>query len=367
MRGKKYFLYIISLLLAINFAACKTDNKKQSAGKEIEKSFDIKAAENIVNSYMNYLMKEDYQNVSRFYSKEISKNIPKINKQPLKIRGYNIIEINEIGKSGLFRIKVARMNMSEPYASLEEYILKVIKEDTDYKISDVNTSIDKEAFLKNGRLRIRSKNNVDTNLLIDPGGIPNYAFSKDDKAKTDKIEVSKKNYGPMIFSYSGYSIAISTYEKDSFAGIIKIDESMAVQGGQKDDQSQQGGSTGGEKGATGLVKEKPVGKEFTALDLLKNSKIDYMVFSGDEKFLLIQYSKDGYGKSIGLYHSEGGEMIPYEFEKNYPIDKVDIIFSSFDKEALNFEVVPRAGADKSVGEYIGRWRMDLKEFRVKKM
>ena len=334
MRGKKYFLYIISLLLAINFAACKTDNKKQSAGKEIEKSFDIKAAENIVNSYMNYLMKEDYQNVSRFYSKEISKNIPKIN---------------------------------EPYASLEEYILKVIKEDTDYKISDVNTSIDKEAFLKNGRLRIRSKNNVDTNLLIDPGGIPNYAFSKDDKAKTDKIEVSKKNYGPMIFSYSGYSIAISTYEKDSFAGIIKIDESMAVQGGQKDDQSQQGGSTGGEKGATGLVKEKPVGKEFTALDLLKNSKIDYMVFSGDEKFLLIQYSKDGYGKSIGLYHSEGGEMIPYEFEKNYPIDKVDIIFSSFDKEALNFEVVPRAGADKSVGEYIGRWRMDLKEFRVKKM
>ncbi|WP_027625403.1 hypothetical protein [Clostridium lundense] len=375
MRGKKFLLYIISLLLVINFAACKTENKKQSEEKKTEKSFDIKAAENIINGYMNYLIKEDYENAARFYSKEIVKDAPNIKNQPLKIKGFNIQEINEIGKSGLFKVKVARMNTKEAYASLEEYTIKVIKEDTDYKINDVNVIVDKESFVKNNKLRIRSKNNVDTNLLIDPSGIPSYAFSKDDKTKTNKMIVPKEKYGPMIFSYGGYTMAISTHSKDAFAGIVKIDESMAVQGGGKSGGSQEEGAGGGgaagggaEGGApSGVLKEKPVGKEFTQLDLLKNSKIEYMVFSSDEKFVLIQYTKEGEGKCIRLYNSEGGDIIPYEFDKKFPIGKVDVVFSSFDKEILNFEVIPKSASDKSVGEYIGRWQMDLKEFKVKKM
>ncbi|KAJ50846.1 hypothetical protein BD780_003660 [Clostridium tetanomorphum] len=374
MRKKKYFLFIISLLIIISFISCKSENKNKDTQKDIEKTFDIKAAENIVNGYMGYLLKEDHENASKFYSKELVKSLPKINKGPLKIKGYNIDQINEIGKSGLFKIKVTTINATEPYTSLEEYTIKVIKEETDYKIGDISIMTEKESFIRNGKLRIRSKNNVDTNLLIDPSGIPNYAFTKDDKAKTNKIVVPKKNYGTMIFAYNGYSIAISTYDKNAFAGIIKIDESMSVQGGQKpggmeggQQEGGDGGAGGTEKGASGLVKEKPVGKEFTPLDLLKDCTIEYMTFSGDEKFILIQYKRNGQGKCIRVYNTESGEIIPYEFHKNYPIDKVDVIFSSFDKEVLNYEVLPRSASDKSVGEYIGRWQMSLKDFKVKKM
>ncbi len=102
----------------------------------------------------------------------------------------------------------------------------------------------------------------------------------------------------MSLSYSENFIAISTYDKNSYIGIITIDESKAVQGGQdqgeQGNQGDQGGAGGGEAGQkeTDIMEEigeKPIGKEISSLDLLKGSKIDFMVFSPDEKFIAVQY------------------------------------------------------------------------------
>ncbi|WP_315117211.1 hypothetical protein [uncultured Clostridium sp.] len=369
-RIKKYFIFICIFIFSLSCNGCRRIDKKPTAEKDIDKVFDIKAAENIVNSYMNRLIKEDYEDALKFYSKELAANSTKTNEKALKIRGYNISEIIELGRAGLFKIKVTKMNNDTPYASLEEITVKVNKEGEDYKIQDINTIMEREAFEKHGNLRIRIRNNIDNSLLIDDSGIPSYEFSKDDKGKTNKISVPKDNYGPMIFSYNGDSIVITTYSKDSYIAIVKIDESMTVQGGaagQPEGQGQEPEGGGQPKGGKrNLVKEKPIGKNITSLDLLKDSKVEYVMFSDNEKYVLAQYKK-AEGKSIRVYFSENGDMIPYNFEKYYPMDKVDVIFTSFDKDLLNYEVIPKSSSDRSIGELIGRWQLDLKEYKVKKV
>ena len=371
---KRIFIIIFSFIIMLNCFGCRRIDKKPTTEKQVDKTFDIKAAKNIVESYMGYLSNEDYENAFKFYSKDLAGKTPKTIKGSLKMKGYNIDEIIELGRAGLFKVRVTKMSEKEPYASLEEYTIRVSKEETDYKIQDINITTEREAFLRHNNIRIRLKNNIDNNLLIESSGIPSFEYSKDDKSKTNKLEVPKGNYGPMIFSYRGETLVITTHNKDSYIGLVKIDESMTVQGGGtggggagQGGEGQGGAGQGEQQGQqSNMAKEKPMGKNITSLDLLQDSKVDFVVFSQSEKFILAQYKK-GNNKSIRVYTTETGENIPYEFEKYYPMDKVDVIFSSFDKDSLNFEVIPRVSSDKSIGTLVGRWQLDLKEFKVKKV
>lgn len=366
--NKRYILALLALVLIlfveVILVSCAS-NKKEEAKSSTE-GFDMKAATNVADTYMKYLMKQDAENSKRFYSKELLKNSTSEENKSLKILGYDLSETNEIGKSGLFKMRVSRADLTKPFASLDEYTLKIKKEDSDYKISETNNVIQKEAFVQNNQIRLRNKSNVETNLVVDFGGIPNYAFSKDDKTNIGKIIVPKNQYGIITFSYSGDSLAISTFDKDAYIGVIKLEESMAVQS----DKSGEGGDTGGDKqkdGGDGKAKEKPIGKDITSLDILKGSKVEFITFSPTEKFITVQYTKPNIGHCIRVYKSDGGDLIPFKFEEKFPMDKVDVIFSSYDKETLNFDVVSKKPEDRSASDVVGKWQINLKDFKEKKM
>lgn len=362
----KFMLILICTVMMINMAGCKG---AESSKSQEQSPFDIKIAENLIDNYMLYLMKGEKESAMKFYTEELAKASAKNPPDELMIRGYNVEEMNEVGTSGIFKIKVTRSSPKVPYSELDQYTVKVAGEGQNYKITEANNVPQREAYMENGALRIRSKNNVKTNLLIDKGGIPGYSFSKDDKANISKLVVPKEGFGAMSLSFSGESIAVSTKGKDSFAALIKIDESMAVQG-QDNTQGDQkgGGGTEGQPGESNKnAREIPIGKEITSLDLLKDAKIDFMTFSPNEKLVLIQYTKNTGGTCIRVYRSDSGELIPYKFEDNFPADKVNITFSSFNKEILNFQVTPKSEKDAGVRDVSGRWQMDTKEFKAKKM
>lgn len=368
-RRAKILVLAISLLF-VQFISVGCTSKKKEESKGTTEGFDMKAASNVADTYMKYLMKEDTENSKKFYSKELSKGATGEENRNLKILGYDLSETNEIGKSGLFKMRVSRADKSKPFASLDEYSLKIKKEGSDYKISETNNVVQKEAFIQNNQIRLRNKNNVNTNLVVDFGGIPNYAFSKDDKTNVDKITVPKNHYGIITFGYTGDSLAISTFDKDAYIAIIKLEEAMSVQG------AGQGGEGGGDteggdkqKGGAGGAggQEKPIGKEITSLDLLKSSTVEFLTFSPTEKFITVQYTKPGIGHCIRVYQSDGGDLISYKFEEKFPMDKVDVLFSSYDKETLNFDVVPKNANDKSAGDITGKWQLNLRDFKAKKM
>jgi hypothetical protein len=360
-------ILIVIMLVAVSSTLTSCSKSKKEDKTDTASNFDIKAAGNVVDTYMKYLMKDDLENAKKLYSKELSKNLASQENKNLKILGYNISETNEVGKAGLFKIKVARSDLNNSFTSLDEYSMKIAKENNDYKIKETNNVVQKEAFTDGAQIRLKNKNNVNTNLVIDMDGIPTYTFPRDDKSNIDKIKVPKNKFGIINLAYSGESLAISSYDKDVFVGVVKIDETLAVQGEDKKDDQGKGGDSKAKESGDSKGKEKPIGKEVIALDILKDSKVQFSTFSPGEKFLTVQYIKPSSGKCIRVYKIDGGDMIPFKFEEKYPLDKVDVVFSSYDKENLNFDVIPKVEGDKSASAVIGKWQLSLKDFKAKKI
>ncbi|MBU3129140.1 hypothetical protein [Clostridium tagluense] len=357
---KKILSCLLIIFYVLSFTGCA---KKESEEKVKVNAFEIKSATNVVDNYMSFLMKEDYENGKKLYTKELSKKNDQVKLNDVKIKGYKVTESNEVGRSGIFKVRVTRTSIVSPLCSLDEYSIKVVKDGAEYKISEINNMPQKEAFVEGVGIRYRDKKNVKTNLIIDVAGFPKYVYSRDDVAKLYKIMVPLKEFSPMNFSYEGEKLAVSTYNKNSFIGIVSIDESLAVQGdaGKSGGQSSQGG------GSDIIVKEKPIGKELITLDLLFNCKVEFMTFSLDEKFLLVQYTKENIGKYIRVYTVENGDMIPVNFEKDYPIEKVQIVFSSFGEDSMTYEVIPKSNINSSETDIIGKWKLNLKDFTVDKL
>ncbi len=366
---KRLLSYILICCFMISFSACKS--KKSETSKQEANEFEIKVAQNVVDNYMKDLMKEDLVNAKKLYTKELAEKTKNDPKSDLKVKGYSIDETSEIGKTGFFKVKVTRMSLTEPISTLDECSIKIIKEGAEYKINEVKNETQKEAFLEDNALRVRSKNNIKTNLLIDSSSFPQYAFSKDDKGNLSKQVVPRNKFSVMNFGYEGERIAISSYDKDSYIGIIKIDESVATQGGGGSEESQgadQGGKSGDKKGSQGqMAREKPIGKEMTSLDLIKDSKVEFMTFSNGEKFLMIQYNKNNTGRCIRVYNTDSGDLIKQKFEEKYPYGKVEIIFSSFDKDVMNYEVIAKDPKDKEASDQAGKYQINLKDFKIKRL
>lgn len=367
---KRIIRIILLITLVFNFTACGNTKSQKSSSND---SFDIKIATNIVDTYMKYLLKNDTDNAKKFYSSKLAKDVKSTFVNDEKIVGYSISETNESGKDASIKVRVARIKDNKPIASLDEYTIAVKKEKNDYKIDEIKNEIQKEVFSDYTGLRLRSRNNTDTNLLINAEGIPEYTFSKDDKANLYKLQVPKQSFGVSTFSYEGDKLAYTTYDKDYFIGIVSIDETMATQagGGGKGDQGGGAGGAGGAGGQQGGTqikpRETPIGKDSVAVDLLKNTAVQFMSFSQDGKFLLVQYDKPGQGRCIRVYKSDNGDMIPVKFEEKYPLDKVEVVFSSYDENTLNYEVVAKPAATKDLTGSIGKWQMNLKDFKMKKI
>jgi hypothetical protein len=356
--------------MSVTLTACKKEEKKEETD-EIKQNFDIKIATNIIDTYMNYLIKEDMESGKKLYSKELLKKQKAVYQTNLKVSGYKIDETNEVGKSALFKVRVVKGTPNLPSATLDIYNIKITKEEDEYLISEINSISEKDAFFENNEIRIRDKNNVKTNLLINSTGIPQFAYPKDDSAKVNKIEVPKAKFGIMAFTFSGERIAITTEDKDSYIGLVKIDESQATQGGSGGGSGSSGSEASGGKqqsgGSSSNAKETPMGKEMSSIDIIKDSKIDVIAFSLDEKFILVQYSKSNIGTNIRVYDTDSGELIKVNFDEKFPPGKVDIKYSSFSKDALNIEVVEKKGTGKEQAELLGKWQVDLKKYALTKI
>jgi len=359
---KKILSCLLIVFYVLSLVGC---SKKEAEEKPKVNAFEIKAAANVVENYMNFIMKEDYENGKKLYTKELSKKVSNMPLSDIKIKGYKVTESNEIGRTGVFKVRTTRTSMVSSQCCLDEYSIKVVKDGAEYRIGEVTNMPQKEAFAERIGIRFRDKKNVKTNLIIDEAGFPKYVYSRDDVAQLYKMMVPLKEFSSINFSYEGDKLAVSTYNKNSFIGIINIDESLAVQGdagaGKSTDQSSQGG------GSNVIAKEKPIGKELISIDLLLNCKVDFMIFSLDEKFLLVQYTKENMGKYIRVYKVDNGDMIPVNFEKDYPIEKVQILFSSFGEDTMTYEVIPKSNVTSADTDIIGKWKLDLKDFTVDKL
>ncbi|WP_368489161.1 hypothetical protein [Clostridium sp. BJN0013] len=366
---KRYIFKIIFVMIFFSGILFGCNLNKKPNAIDINENFDMKAAANTVDTYMKYLMKNDIENIKKLYSKELLKTPVSNGNQNLNIMGYSLNDNSEVGRSGVFKVKIVRSDLSKPFSTLDEYSVKVIKEGSDYKIGEINSILDREAFVERNRIKMRSKDNINVNVIIGINNMPQYVFSKDDEANMNKISVPRSNFGILDFSYDGDYLALVTYDKNSYIGVVKIDESMEVQSDSSGSSNGQGNSESenAQQDQIDEYNQKIVGKNIINLDMLKNARVEFLTFSPDEKFIVAQYTNDSIGHCIRMYKMDSGDIINFKFEDKFPVNKVDIVFSSFDTDILNFDVISKANNSESLPDIIGKWRLNLKDFKVVKM
>ncbi len=342
---KKILIYLATMLFILNIIGCKSS--EQSSTSE-NKKFDMKKAESLIDNYMQALIREDDEGIKKALNDKLNKNAENPLKSALRVKGYSKTENYQVGDTGIFKVKVASTSLTSTKASLDTYTIKVALVNWNYKISDIKSTVEKESYYENYGLRIRNKNNVKSDLLIDSDGIPQFGFSKEDNAKIDKLELPRSNFSNIDFAYSGDSIAISTVNDVTFVSIVNISSDSVPTVG-TGGQSEAGGGGGGgsqtgqssSQGQNAGPREIPVGKEISTLDVIKNGKVDFMVFSPDEKLLVLQYTNSNKMKCLKIYDTEKSDLIPFKFEENYNTNNVEILYSYFDKDMLYFQVVSK--------------------------
>lgn len=350
---------VLILLLLLGTIGC---SKGISNPSSILKKFYIEDATKTVNSYMNDIMKKDISAASKFYASDFKKNNSEKNEQDLIVNGYKFDEINQSGDMGVIKVKVNRINNKIPYATLETETFKIIKEKSMYKIKSIDIQNEKEVFVggnNNTQIRIRSQNNIKTNLLTNFDGMPKYYYVQEDKARNNKIPISLGQYGLIGISFDGSSGFVTTKGQNPYIEVINFDESMMTQGGTESPGS--GGDAGGGQTPESEMKpESPIGKELVPLEVIPGAVLENTIYSQDGRYLVVQFTKDNLGSTLKMYKCKDGEGAALDFEKNYPMEKVDVRIINFVRKGLLYQVTPRAAyvSDKSIKDIIGIWQVD---------
>ena len=364
---RKIILLIIGIILTTTFLGCR---KTTLNGTAVLKKFDIEEASKTVDAYMKADMKNDVAGMDKLYSSSYKKRTEDKILNNIIITGYKFDQTMQAGKLGQIQVKVTKLNTIGTYAILDTYTFKVIKESNQYKIKDIETKNEKESFVSGNGVRLRSKDDAKTLLVTNFDGMPKYYYEQKDKAKTNMLPVDLSAFGVIAMTYEGSSQAISTKGKNAYIEVVRYDESMLTQGGTSPQGGGEGGAGGaGGQGETNIGPEKPLAKEIVPIDIINDGIINNMVFSEDERYLAVQYVKSNGDTSIRVYKNKTGEQVPFEFEKNYPMNKVDVLINIFDKNGLVYTVNPKASYanDSSLKDIVGRWQLDTKKFKPNRL
>lgn len=362
---KRIIGFIICLCVIFNICGCKKSTVNEN---EVLKKFNIEKTTKVVEAYMKASMKNDTSKMDALYSKDFAKKVQDKKPNNVIITGYMLQEVSQSGDMGIIKVRVTKTSSETSYAQLETDTFKVIKEGENYKIKDLDNINEKEVFVTQNQIRIRLKDKAKTLLVTNFRGMPKYYYAREDTAKSNMLKVSLEEYGNMALTYEGTVQAIATKGKNPLIEVVHYEEAMMTQGGTSGSQSS--GDSGGGKpsGEVELAPEKPLAKENVPIDIISDGVINNMVFSENERLLAVQYTKNNLGTSIKVYKVKNGELIPFKFDKNYPMDKLDVTIDSFQKEALVYNVVAKEQFknDDSIRNMVGKWELDVKKFNIKR-
>jgi hypothetical protein len=352
---KKFLLIFINIIIVLNISGCSKEMASST-----KSDYEIKSAQILVDNYLKYIIKKDGDNAKKLLGKGMEKTVSFDNN--LDIWGYKFDEITQIGNSGLLKVLILKGSPDKPYSLLEKYNIKTEKVDDEYKITEIVKKPEKELFLEDilgyRSLMVKEKDKLETNPLLNTGSVPKYVSSKDNKASTYSMEVSSVDFGPAALSYTGDKAVFSTkYKGDCYFALVSIGDSAQTSSTGSKGTSQQGGDQSSGQSQNPI---KPIGTKLTNLDYLLNSKILYISFTVEEKFVIVGYKGKG-GNSIRIYYSASGELIPYKFEDNFSQDKYNVVYLSSDKKYIYFSVSP---VNKESDSKAGLYRIKMEDFKI---
>lgn len=372
---KKLITYILSFFMIFICGCYGANVENEQQKKEIAKlSFDNNMSSNIADTYMNAFEIGDIAGMKSLGTEEFQKNFDNELNKNIKVLGVRQESSNQNGLSVVYEYTIIKAMENEPRTYLQNYYLKVKKEDDTYKVESAKAVPQFEVFREGSQLKIRKEDQVEIGNVMLMKNLPNFAYSKNDAGDTVMLKVPNEKYGPIGISYTGQKVAISTVNNQkSYIGVVEVDEAAqtVAQGGLT-----QGGNDGGESKSREDDKDKNqgervyfdklVGKSIKTIDIYNNVTLKNIVFSKDDAYVAVIYDDENSATKFKFY-KVNGEIVQLDLDNVFTPNKYNLIYKDYKDNEVYFEVTGVKNAKGISNDLLGNYKVSTKDFKIDKL
>ena len=352
MKNIKVILSTILILIINLFVGCSNINEKKEEKLDL---FDVFKGKDLAINYLINIRNGDISSAVNNCESEILESNINLSEGVSNITGFQLNRAIANSQFAYYIFNVIRDSNIEPKSDLEEYIIKVNRNDDNYIISDIKSKSQRELYIKNNAIRIIGEKGGKSSLVISLNNIPKDTYLRENKIMLYKEKVPNNSFGKVVLGFTGKKIAISAIDdKNSYICIAYIDDTLMKSGSDIVDLNNNSSSALSE----GLLEalEKPVTSKVVSVDLLNNCKIDDFIFSKEDDNLAVNYKNEKGLNRLNIYKAEDGEAINTKFKDIFNEYIYNIKADYFVDNKVIFDVFK---SDQSIDEMTGKYSLDL--------
>ena len=340
MKNIKVILSTILILIINLFVGCSNINEKKEEKLDL---FDVFKGKDLAINYLINIRNGDISSAVNNCESEILESNINLSEGVSNITGFQLNRAIANSQFAYYIFNVIRDSNIEPKSDLEEYIIKVNRNDDNYIISDIKSKSQRELYIKNNAIRIIGEKGGKSSLVISLNNIPKDTYLRENKIMLYKEKVPNNSFGKVVLGFTGKKIAISAIDdKNSYICIAYIDDTLMKSGSDIVDLNNNSSLALSEGLQEAL--EKPVTSKVVSVDLLNNCKIDDFIFSKEDDNLAVNYKNEKGLNRLNIYKAEDGEAINtkfkdifneyiYNIKADYFVDN-KVIFDVFKSESI---------------------------------
>lgn len=352
MKNIKVILSTILILIINLFVGCSNINEKKEEKLDL---FDVFKGKDLAINYLINIRNGDISSAVNNCESEILESNINLSEGVSNITGFQLNRAIANSQFAYYIFNVIRDSNIEPKSDLEEYIIKVNRNDDDYIISDIKSKSQRELYIKNNAIRIIGEKGGKSSLVISLNNIPKDTYLRENKIMLYKEKVPNNSFGRVVLGFTGKKIAISAIDdKNSYICIAYIDDTLMKSGSDIVDLNNNSSVALSEGLQEAL--EKPVTSKVVSVDLLNNCKIDDFIFSKEDDNLAVNYKNEKGLNRLNIYKAEDGEAINTKFKDIFNEYIYNIKAEYFVDNKVIFDVFK---SDQSIDEMTGKYSLDL--------
>ena len=352
MKNIKVILSTILILIINLFVGCSNINEKKEEKLDL---FDVFKGKDLAINYLINIRNGDISSAVNNCESEILESNINLSEGVSNITGFQLNRAIANSQFAYYIFNVIRDSNIEPKSDLEEYIIKVNRNDDNYIISDIKSKSQRELYIKNNAIRIIGEKGGKSSLVISLNNIPKDTYLRENKIMLYKEKVPNNSFGKVVLGFTGKKIAISAIDdKNSYICIAYIDDTLMKSGTDIVDLNNNSSSALSEGLQEAL--EKPVTSKVVSVDLLNNCKIDDFIFSKEDDNLAVNYKNEKGLNRLNIYKAEDGEAINTKFKDIFNEYIYNIKADYFVDNKVIFDVFK---SDQSIDEMTGKYSLDL--------
>lgn len=352
MKNIKVILSTILILIINLFVGCSNINEKKEEKLDL---FDVFKGKDLAINYLINIRNGDISSAINNCESEILESNINLSEGVSNITGFQLNRAIANSQFAYYIFNVIRDSNIEPKSDLEEYIIKVNRNDDNYIISDIKSKSQRELYIKNNAIRIIGEKGGKSSLVISLNNIPKDTYLRENKIMLYKEKVPNNSFGRVVLGFTGKKIAISAIDdKNSYICIAYIDDTLMKSGSDIVDLNNNSSVALSEGLQEAL--EKPVTSKVVSVDLLNNCKIDDFIFSKEDDNLAVNYKNEKGLNRLNIYKAENGEAINTKFKDIFNEYIYNIKAEYFVDNKVIFDVFK---SDQSIDEMTGKYSLDL--------